>query len=390
MKTVPELRFRGFTDPWEQRQLGEVVSERNERSASGELLSISMSRGVYPTSYSDRKDNSSEDKSNYKHLAVGDIAYNSMRMWQGACGLSSFDGIISPAYTVVIPSAATDGRFLVDLFKTTEMLNTFQRNSQGLTSDTWNLKYPAFSKIKCSIPSLHEQRLIGQFFATLDSLIAAAGRQEALLKQKKQAYLQLMFPQEGETQPRLRFAGFSGDWEQRQLGEVVSERNERSASGELLSISMSRGVYPTSYSDRKDNSSEDKSNYKHLAVGDIAYNSMRMWQGACGLSSFDGIISPAYTVVIPSAATDGRFLVDLFKTTEMLNTFQRNSQGLTSDTWNLKYPAFSKIKCSIPSLHEQRLIGQFFATLDSLIAAAEERTRALKETKSAYLQRVFV
>ena len=57
-KKVPELRFRGFTDPWEQRQLGEVVSERNERSASGELLSISMSRGVYPTSCSDRKDNS--------------------------------------------------------------------------------------------------------------------------------------------------------------------------------------------------------------------------------------------------------------------------------------------------------------------------------------------
>ncbi|MFR0559010.1 hypothetical protein ACLUWO_09085, partial [Pseudoscardovia radai] len=134
----------------------EVVSERNEHSASGELLSISMRRGVYPTSCSDRKDNSSEDKSNYKHLAVGDIAYNSMRMWQGACGLSSFDGIISPAYTVAIPSAATDGRFLIDLFKTTEMLNTFQRNSQGLTSDTWNLKYPAFSKIKCSIPSLHE------------------------------------------------------------------------------------------------------------------------------------------------------------------------------------------------------------------------------------------
>lgn len=263
----------------------------------------------------------------------------------------------------------------------------------GYTCTGTSQKVLAFSdlrKINITVPSYEEEKAISRYFNTLDDLIAAAERQEDLLKQKKQAYLQLMFPQEGETQPRLRFSGFSGDWEQRQLGEVVSERNERSASGELLSISMSRGVYPTSYSDRKDNSSEDKSNYKHLAVGDIAYNSMRMWQGACGLSSFDGIISPAYTVVIPSAATDGRFLVDLFKTTEMLNTFQRNSQGLTSDTWNLKYPAFSKIKCSIPSLREQRLIGRFFSTLDSLIAAAEKRAASLRALKSAYLQRMFV
>ena len=391
-KKVPELRFRGFTDPWEQRQLGEVVSERNERSASGELLSISMSRGVYPTSCSDRKDNSSEDKSNYKHLAVGDIAYNSMRMWQGACGLSSFDGIISPAYTVVIPSAATDGRFLIDLFKTTEMLNTFQRNSQGLTSDTWNLKYPAFSKIKCSIPSLHEQRLIGQFFSTLDSLIAAAERQEALLRQKKQAYLQLMFPQEGETQPRLRFSGFSGDWEQRQSSELFVPVKENGHSDlPVLSATQSEGmVYRDDQSRDIKFKKDNLGSYRLVRAGDFVI-SLRSFQGGFELSDKTGIVSPAYTVFTHAecSSQDNGYWKQYFKRRSFIESLKTVTFGIR-DGKAISFSDFSSLKCIFPTLPEQRLIGRFFSTLDSLIAAAEERTRALKEMKSAYLQRMFV
>ena len=363
-----------YRHAWEQRQLGEVVSERNERSASGELLSISMSRGVYPTSCSDRKDNSSEDKSNYKHLAVGDIAYNSMRMWQGACGLSSFDGIISPAYTVVIPSAATDGRFLIDLFKTTEMLNTFQRNSQGLTSDTWNLKYPAFSKIKCSIPSLHEQRLIGQFFSTLDSLIAAAERQEALLKQKKQAYLQLMFPQEGETEPRLRFAGFSGEWETRQLGEVAEVHNGR--------------------------------DYKHLQPGNIpvygtsgymlsvddalSWNDDAVGIGRKGTIDKPCILrAPFWTVdtlffVTPRPSTPLEFLFALFESVNWKS--KDESTGVPS----LTKQAIVNTAVKVPDTSEQHQIGVFFTQIDNIIAIAEEQAKALRAMKRAYSQRMFI
>ena len=382
--------------PWEQRQLGEVVSERNERSASGELLSISMSRGVYPTSCSDRKDNSSEDKSNYKHLAVGDIAYNSMRMWQGACGLSSFDGIISPAYTVVIPSAATDGRFLIDLFKTTEMLNTFQRNSQGLTSDTWNLKYPAFSKIKCSIPSLPEQRLIGKFFSTLDSLIAAAERQEALLRRKKQAYLRLMFPREGETEPRLRFKGFSGQWHQRQLGELYApsrEKNDGSFSAkDIISVAGMR------YTSREpaDSSDDYMRTYNVMRVGDIAFEGHTSNEFAFGRfvenDLGDGIVSHVFVVLrpLPGRRYDLAFWKEAIHDELLMRRILARSTKRSTMMHEIVVPDFLKETVRVPSLPEQLRIGDIFKTFDMLITVSHQRVETLQKAKSAYLQRMFL
>ncbi|MFR0555536.1 restriction endonuclease subunit S [Pseudoscardovia radai] len=382
--------------PWEQRQLGEVVSERNEHSASGELLSISMRRGVYPTSCSDRKDNSSEDKSNYKHLAVGDIAYNSMRMWQGACGLSSFDGIISPAYTVAIPSAATDGRFLIDLFKTTEMLNTFQRNSQGLTSDTWNLKYPAFSKIKCSIPSLHEQRRIGEFFSTLDSLIAAAERQEALLRQKKQAYLQLMFPCEGETQPRLRFSGFNGQWQQRQLGEVAEivgggtpdSSNADYWDGDIdwyipSEIGESRIAQASTRKITREGLNH--SSARLLPAGSILFTS-RASIGLMAFISRPSATNQGFQSLIPNGEVDPDFLYALGP--RISRYAKKHAAGSTFI--EISGSSLAKAPLRIPKLPEQRLIGQLFSTFDKIISAAEQQIESLQMAKAAYLQRMFV
>lgn len=107
-----------------------------------ELLSVTMNDGVMPRSEIEGKDNSSEDKSNYKIVCKGDMVYNSMRMWQGANGVSNYNGIVSPAYTVLMPIEEIDNQYFVALFKTSNLINEFRKNSQGLTSDTWNLKYP--------------------------------------------------------------------------------------------------------------------------------------------------------------------------------------------------------------------------------------------------------
>ena len=170
-QNVPQVRFKGFTDAWEQRELGECFDERAERSAEGELIAVTINSGVVKASELNRHDNSSEDKSNYKVVRKNDIAYNSMRMWQGASGYSQYDGILSPAYTVAIPKENIDSVFFSYLFKCTDMIYQFQINSQGLTSDTWNLKFPAFSKIKVNVPKLEEQAQIGQYFTNLDHLI---------------------------------------------------------------------------------------------------------------------------------------------------------------------------------------------------------------------------
>lgn len=168
---APAIRFKGFTDPWEQCKLGDIFAERSERSGEGELISVTINSGVVKARDLDRKDNSSGDKSNYKKVEVGDIAYNSMRMWQGASGYSPYSGILSPAYTVITPKEKIDSEFFAYDFKRYEMIQTFKKNSQGLTSDTWNLKFPTLKSIKVMVPIFDEQQKISCFFDSIDQTI---------------------------------------------------------------------------------------------------------------------------------------------------------------------------------------------------------------------------
>ena len=199
-----------------------------------------------------------------------------------------------------------------------------------------------------SIPSEPEQRAIGAFFKQLDHLITLHQRDSI-----------------------MRFFGAwdnANAWEQRKLGDCFDERNESMPDGELISVTINDGIRKFSELGRHDNSNDDKSKYKKVCVGDIAYNSMRMWQGASGYSPYEGIVSPAYTVLSPKTGVVSRCLAYQFKLPEMIHTFQVNSQGITSDNWNLKYPAFSEIEIAIAKqVKEQELIASFFTSLDNLI-----------------------
>ena len=150
---------------------------------------------------------------------------------------------------------------------------------------------------------------------------------------------------------------------------------------ELLSVTMNDGVMPRTEIEGKDNSSEDKSNYKVVCKGDMVYNSMRMWQGANGVSNYDGIVSPAYTVLMPTEEIDNQYFAALFKTSNLINEFRKNSQGLTSDTWNLKYPQIRPIRLCIPSLQEQNKISSFIGTLEERISKQRQLVDSLKKYK---------
>ena len=199
MMRKPKIRFKGYNEDWEQRKLGKVLKERTERAEGNEeLLSVTISNGVIRQVDSDKRNIASEDKSNYKIVCKGDIAYNSMRMWQGAVGNSEYDGIVSPAYTVLVPTEEANSKFFMELFKKESSLQIFQRWSQGLTSDTWNLKYPVLSSIQFCMPSVEEQVKIGEYFSNLDHLITLHHRECVILQKTK-----------------------VNDWEQRKLGELV-------------------------------------------------------------------------------------------------------------------------------------------------------------------------
>ena len=391
-KNIPEIRFAGFIDPWEQRKVGDCFTERVESMPDGELISVTINDGIKKFSELGRHDNSNDDKSKYKKVCVGDIAYNSMRMWQGASGYSPYEGIVSPAYTVLSPNSGINSKCLAYQFKLPEIIHTFQVNSQGITSDNWNLKYPALSQIEIFVSKdEQEQAKIAKFFENLDNLITLHQRKYDRLKNVKKSMLEKMFPRDGANVPEIRFAGFTDAWEQRKVGDCFTERVESMPDGELISVTINDGIKKFSELGRHDNSNDDKSKYKKVCVGDIAYNSMRMWQGASGYSPYEGIVSPAYTVLSPNSGINSKCLAYQFKLPEIIHTFQVNSQGITSDNWNLKYPALSQIEIFVSKdEQEQAKIAKFFENLDNLITLHQRKYEKLKQIKKSMLEKMFV
>ena len=241
------------------------------------------------------------------------------------------------------------------------------------------------------MPSEEEQDRIGSYLLQLDHLITLHQRKCEETKSLKKYMLQKMFPENGNCVPKIRFSGFADAWEQRKLGGILKERTERAhGDEELLSVTIGNGVIRQIDSDKRNIASEDKSNYKVVKKGDIPYNSMRMWQGAVGNSEYDGIVSPAYTVLTPTSDANGKFFMELFKKESTLQIFQRWSQGLTSDTWNLKYPVLSSIQFDIPSVEEQTEIARYFSILDSLITLHQHKCDELQKLKKFMLQNMFV
>ena len=181
------------SDCWKNVKLGMIFENRIETNCDSlNLLSITAEKGVIPRSEIEGKDNSSEDKSKYKHIRAGDIGYNTMRMWQGVCALSQYDGIVSPAYTILNPSKEICASYFSYLFKTPFMVNKFYKNSQGLVDDTRCLKYEWFKKIEISIPPLSEQIVIADILSTVNEEISLLQRDLEQEKLKKKSLMQLL------------------------------------------------------------------------------------------------------------------------------------------------------------------------------------------------------
>lgn len=177
----------------------------------------------------------------------------------------------------------------------------------------------------------------------------------------------------------------ASSWEQRKLGGLFFESNERSSSMEILSVSVAKGIYPASESNRDTNPGASLANYKVVHKGDVVYNSMRMWQGAVGSSDYDGIVSPAYVVARPVIELDSTCFGYLLKRPEMLYKYLCDSQGNSKDTQTLKYNRFADIEVTMPvNLEEQRVISACLGRVDTLITLHQrEPPHTMKEGKNA-------
>lgn len=234
------------------------------------------------------------------------------------------------------------------------------------------------------VPPLAEQSRIVDLLMTWDAGIESTQKLIDERLKAKQGLMQLVLT------GKSRLKGFQSTWHEWRMGDLFEERNETGYERlPLLSITREEGVISRDDVERKDTSSEDKSGYRRICPGDIGYNTMRMWQGVSALSSLEGIVSPAYTVCTPKDGVDGRFMSYLFKLPRTVNLFYRYSQGLTSDTWNLKYRHFCEIKLSIPVIEEQWAISNVLKACDEEIGLLRNRLEAIKMQKKGLMQKVL-
>lgn len=189
---------------------------------------------------------------------------------------------------------------------------------------------------------------------------------------------------------KKRLPGFKKLWKKYYLGDLFTQRRETNGNHlPLLAITGKRGIILASEISRKDSSNPDKSNYKRIGPGDIGYNTMRMWQGVSAVSDIEGIVSPAYTICKPKEGVNVHFMGYLFKLPSIVHLFWSYSQGLVSDTLNLKFHHFVQIKIKIPDINEQDAIVKVLSAEDIEIRAHENKLAAIEKQKRGLMQKLL-
>ena len=381
---VPQIRFAGFTDPWEQRKLGELFEESDERASDREILSVSVANGIYPASESDRETNPGASLANYKIVHFGDVVYNSMRMWQGAVDASRYDGIVSPAYVVARPNSEVYARFFARLLRQPMLLKQYQQVSQGNSKDTQVLKFDDFASIGISMPvSENEQRQIGGFFDRLDSLITLHQRKYDKLCVLKKSMLDKMFPKGGSLYPEIRFSGFTDPWEQRKLENYVVVSTTKNVDGkfgkeDVLSVSGEYGVVNQITFQGRSFAGASVSNYGVVNTGDVVYTKSPLNSNPYGIikvnKGIPGIVSTLYAIYHPRDNVYANFIQVYFEQHKRMNNYMHPlvNKGAKND---MKVTAENALKgmVTFPSREEQSVISAFFSRLDSLITLHQRK-----------------
>ncbi|PIH05436.1 restriction endonuclease subunit S [Clostridium combesii] len=402
MSKMPKLRFEKFSEEWHKKKLGELLEFKNGINASKEQYGkgikfinvLDVLNNDYIT-YDNIIGKIDIDEQTLKKNIVeyGDVLFQRSSETREEVGTANvyldkekkatFGGFIIRGKKIGDYNPA----FINKLLKTKMARKEIISRAGGSTR--YNVGQEILKDVELLFPSDEEQQKIAQFFYLIDKKIEKQQEKVEVLKDYKKGMMQKIFSQE------MRFKDGNGEdyreWRNYKIKDCFLERSERGFSNfELISVSMEKGVCKRSEIEGKDNSSEDKSNYKLVKENDIVYNSMRMWQGASGVSKYIGIVSPAYTVLKPKKNVYSDYFGYKFKTPDMINEFRKYSQGLTSDTWSLKYPQIKNIKISLPSLEEQKKIATFLLKFDQKLEKEQSKLIMLNTWKKGLLQQMFI
>ena len=400
----PSIRFKGYTEPWEQRKLGEVsekVKEKNSDNLYSSVLTNSAELGIIPQRDFFDKDIANEKSLNgYYIVKQDDFVYNPRISNHAPVGPIKRNrlnevGVMSPLY-YVFRTHNIENSYLATYFDATYWHKFMKLNGDsGARADRFAIKDSLFIEMPIPFPPLPEQTAIGSFFKELDQLITLQQRELELMKEGKKTLLSKMFPKDGENFPEIRFPSFTNAWEQRKLGEVLSERNIQevpTAQIPLVSFTVEQGVTPkTERYNREFLVREETKKYKYTKYNDIVYNPANLKFGAIARNKYgEAFFSPIYVTfeanysnVLPE------FIEKILTSNDFIQKALKFQEGTVYERMAVKADDFLKLVIKLPSVPEQAAIGSFFQELDQLITLQQRELEILKTMKSTLLKAMF-
>ena len=398
-KTKPDIRFKGFTEAWEQRKFGELLNETRDKTTIEDediLLSCAID-GMFLNSelFSHFRGSSNIG---YLKIKKNNLILSAQNLHLGNCNVNlRFEhGIISPAYKVY-ELVECNPLFMQAWVKQDTTKEFFLRAStEGASVCRKNIVWEELYKQTLPVPKIDEQEKIGEYFASLDNLITLHQRECDQLKELKKSMLKKMFPRDGSSIPEVRFAGFTDAWEQRKLGDNIVEYTKKTTVNNQYPVltSSRRGIFfQTDYYDGNQIASIDNTGYNIVPYGYFTYRHMsddEIFHFNINDITENGIVSTLYPVFTTDKNLNSKYLqyqLNYGKEFAKYAILQKQGGSRT-------YMYLNKLKelyLTIPnSIEEQKKISTYFMEIDNLITLHQRELEILKNLKKTCLKRMFI
>lgn len=390
-------------EEWEVGQIGQLYSERRTKVSDKDYppLSVTM-KGILPQLSTAAKTDAHDDR---KLVCKGDFAINSRSDRRGSCGISEQDGSISLINTVLQPRGEMNPGYYNWLFHTSMFADEFYKWGHGIVDDLWTTGWSDMKKISVPVPSKCEQKQLAEHLnvecSNIDSILSTTRSSIEEYKKLKQAVITQAVTKGVRGERAMKDSGVEwiseipANWTVKRGKQLFSETNERSETGseELLTVSHITGVTPRSQKNVNMFMSESLVGYKICHNGDLAANTMWMWQGAIGVSKFHGVISPSYNTY-RQKTNDYYFeyLDYLLRIRPLIDAYTIHSTGITLSRLRLYPDSFLSLYFIVPPITEQKEIADYLdakcAEIDGLIAKKEQLLKELESYKKSLIYEV--
>lgn len=398
MSRVPRIRFKGFEEDWEQRKLGDIVREvtRVDENSNAPVMMITANDGFIEQSERYSTDNAGKSLKKYILLKKWELAYNhgasKIRPFGSCFALTSVANIRIPFVYHCFLALEDNSEFLEYTLNSKNVENQLRKIvSSGARMDgLLNISFQEYTSIFIRCPIRKEQDIIAILIKSLDHLITLHQRKLEKLKIIKKSMLENLFPQNGEKTPKIRFSGFTKDWEQRKLGEVFEEYSEKNHS-ELppLAIIQGGGTIRRDESDRALQYDRNSlSNYKMVNKGDFIVH-LRSFEGGLEKANSTGIVSPAYHT-FSGENTDTTFYYAYFRSEKFIESDLKPHVYGIRDGRSIDVEGMKSINIPYTIFDEQRRIGEFINSINHLITLHQSKLDKLQKIKKSMLESMFV